>query len=204
MNYVGARPDVPPSRIARLRPPLPVQTHGARYIIAPGGALQILSLADIDAFPNLRGKCGSLATLIAQDDLRGYDSQIPELVFQNASQVFAGKPRIHEFPWGRGIVFLTSYIQGKAGCLVNNDMLVLNLQGLTHDGRFGICGHFAIRHPRLPNTMDDRRGGPYMAFDLDTEGKRAGAWLNQQPDESFSPSISAYVELFSHLVIGPR
>jgi hypothetical protein len=126
-----------------------------------------------------------------------------EIPFMNATRCFQARPRIIGFPWDRAVMFLTTYAQGRTGAPVNNDMLVLMVQGLTKDGRYAVNGHFDIRHPLLPDTMDDTHAKGRRIFDLDEHGEQAAAWLNRQRDDSFHPRMEQYVGLLSALEIGP-
>lgn len=122
----------------------------------------------------------------------------------NASRCFHGKAQIVEFPWGRAVMFLTTYVQGPTSeTPVNNDMLVLTVQGLTADRRYAVNGRFDIRHPRLPDTMDDWNAPSRRSFDIgdNKQCSAAEAWLDRQPDESFQPSLGQYEMLLSALEI---
>jgi len=119
----------------------------------------------------------------------------------NAARCFHAKARIVDFPWGRAVLFLTTYVQGPNDSPVNNDMLVLVVQGLTNDGRYAVSGHFDIRHPLLPDTMDDSRAKGRAYFSLEGETEAAEAWLNRQPDDSFRPSFAQYEKLLASLEI---
>ena len=131
------------------------------------------------------------------------EKQLSEIPWMNAGRCFHAKLQKHTFPWGKAILFLTSYVQGKTGGPVNNDMLVLVVQGLTFDGKYAVNGRFEIRHPRLPTNLWDERKRGRAVFDIDHETEQAERWLNTQPDNSFSPTIETCISLLSALRIEP-
>lgn len=101
------------------------------------------------------------------------------------------------------MMFLTSYVQGGTGGPVNNDMLVLVVQGFTNDGRYAVKGHFEIHHPKLPNSAHDKSFAGKVYFPIDDEGDRAEKWLDAQADSAFTPSFSQYEALLAALEILP-
>jgi len=130
-----------------------------------------------------------------------YQKQVSEIPWVNAGRGFHGKLRTHTYPWGKAILFLTAYAQGKTGGALGNDMLVLTVQGLTHDGRYAVRGHFEIRHPKLPDSGDREKRKVY--FDFDEESAKAGQWLDRQPDGSFRPTFAQYEAFLQALEIKP-
>jgi hypothetical protein len=84
---------------------------------------------------------------------------------------------------------------------VNNDMLVLVVQGFTHDGRFAVNGRFEIHHPQLPDSAEEKPTPGKRFMDLDEPGDNAEKWLDAQLDESFSPSFQEYEAFLSALEI---
>lgn len=204
---MSQNPDVPPAMVAKITHLKPIQTKAERYMIAPAGMLRVVSLEQPHRFPECESNRKELLQMMKDHGSHiGRYNRVPETPGANASQMFFGKSKVQEFPWGKGFVFLTTYINAKTGCLVNNDMLVLTLQGVTTDERFAVSGRFAIRHPKLPEDMHDKRGGPFVAFAIDDnrDRVRAEAWLDRQPDDSFQPSISCYMEMLSQLKIGAK
>jgi len=155
------KPDVPAgltAKVGRSRPALaPESGHPATV----EGALQVVSLQPgepgvpapsvIQSWRNLLQE-GGPSGLAAQDIL--YSSQQSEIPWANAGRCFHGKYRVKTFPWGKAVIFVTSYIQGKTGSPVNNKMLVLVVQGLTTDGMQAVNGRFGIRHPGLPDGLE--------------------------------------------------
>lgn len=119
----------------------------------------------------------------------------------NASRCFHGKLRKKTFPWGDAVLFLTSYVQGRTGGPVNNDMLVLVAQGLTKDGRYAVDARFEIRHPRLPDSLWDERRKGKAVFSIDDECEEAEHWLDSQADGAFDPTFEQYEIFLSSLEI---
>jgi isoleucyl-tRNA synthetase len=130
-----------------------------------------------------------------------YQKQLSEIPWMNAGRAFHAKLRSRTFPWGRALLFLTTYTQGPGPGPVNNDMLVLVVQGLTHDGRFAVNGRFEIHHPQLPDSADEKPRVEKHFFDLDEPGDAAEKWLDAQADESFDPSLQDYEAFLSALEI---
>ena len=98
-------------------------------------------------------------------------------------------------------MFITTYVQGTTGAPVNNDMLVLVVQGFTHDGSFAINGRFEVHHPHLPDSVDEKPSAQKHFMDLDEPGDTAEKWLDAQADESFYPSLQEYEAFLSALEI---
>ena len=119
----------------------------------------------------------------------------------NAAHCFYAKLRRRSYPWGEAVIFLTSYIQGKTGGPVNNDMLVLVLQGITNDGRYAVNAHLQISHPLLPDSSWDERRNGRVIFSIDDQTREAEQWLDSQPDDSFSPHFCEYEKFFQSLSI---
>jgi len=132
-----------------------------------------------------------------------HDTQLAEVPWMNAGRCFHGKLRGRSFPWGDAVLFLTSYVQGKTGGPVNNDMLVLVAQGLTRDGRYAVNARFEIHHPELPDSSWDERRRGLAVFSIDDECEEAERWLDQQPDDAFEPAFAQYEQFLASLVISP-
>ncbi len=125
--------------------------------------------------------------------------KLNEIPWVNAGRCFEGKVRVRTFPWGKGVLFITSYAQGTLGVPVNNEDIHLVVQGLSRDGRYAINGHFKINHPNLPATAWDTGRKGLKIFSIDDEAKLAEKWLDQQPDDSFSPSFQQYESMLQGL-----
>lgn len=124
-----------------------------------------------------------------------------EIPWVNAGACYMGKVRRETFPWGQAALYLCMYFQGHTGGPVNSGSLILTLQGLTHDGRYAVRGHFTIRHPLLPGSTWDRRTAGKVIFDVDRQTDEARRWLERQPDDAFSPTFRQYETLLQSLRI---
>ncbi len=217
-NLIGGRsyrdgkpnpPDVPPGVRAGVERVNPVRIGAGRYQVRASGGLVVVSVENIRKYPvTFRGGGNSLEELRTALWQEGAAEWRPgdggkEIPWMNAGRRFQAKSRTVSFPWGRASLSLVSYVQGATGGPVNNDGLVLSVQGLTNDGRYAVSGHFDIRHPLLPDTMDDEKQKGRRSFDIDHQSAQAEAWLDQQRDESFQPAFGQYITFLSALDIRP-
>lgn len=194
--------DVPSGVWARVTRSNPIRVKGSRYMVSASGSLCVVTI-DPAVWKMTETAAALKQALYSGSRWAILPRSYVEIPSMNAARCFVSKLRVLDFPWGRGLVFITTYVQGSTGAPVNNDMLVLVLQGLTTDGRFAVSGHFDIRHPRLPDTMDNVKASGRRVFDIDDRSalNKAETWLNRQSDDSFHPSIPRYVALFSALEI---
>jgi hypothetical protein len=208
LGAIGLPPDIPSGTTIALKRIEPLHNKEPRYFIPASGRLKIVSLENQKKY-NLTKSLDAWKTLldadVPQSEMHGrLERQLSEIPWMNAGRCFHAKLQKHTFAWGKAILFLTSYVQGKTGGPVNNDMLVLVVQGVTFDGKYAVNGHFEIRHPRLPtNSWDERKQGKAV-FDIDDETEQAEKWLSTQPDSSFNPSIQTYLSLLNALRIAPK
>ena len=203
MGYVGEPPNVPPGTTLSIPRTEPLYNTQPRYFIPASGRLEVVSIErpakyntqSVSFERNVQrwrqfvaddhADDAGARTLLAGDNL----SEIP---WVDAARCFEAKLRRRTFPWGKAVLFLTSYVQGKTGGPVNNDMLVLTVQGFTDDGRYAVSGHFAIHHPKLPDSLWDQHLKGKAVFDIDDETRQAKAWLDAQPDDTFQPTFASY------------
>lgn len=200
-------PDIPTRTVVEVKLVRSLNNKEPRYFIPASGAVQIASI-------ERWSKYGRLSTLkrwhhlIHSPDPLGdteqkmlNDTQLPEIPGANAGRCFHAKIRKKSFPWGDAVLFLTSYVQGRTGGPVNNDMLVLVAQGFTKDGRYAVNARFEIHHPALPNSSWDKRRKGRAVFSIDDECEEAERWLDAQPDDSFAPTFDQYQQFLSSLEI---
>ena len=207
------KPDTPSGVTVNLRRIQSLHNKEPRYFIPASGTLQVVSIERYREYEIEQGNLSLWQELLDSGEKIGAEKQnalskqqcLPgEIPWMNAGRCFYGKLRIRTFPWGKAILYLTSYVQGKTGGPVNNDMLVLVAQGLTFDGRYAVNGHFEIRHPKLPDSSwDTRSKGNKVHFSIDDEAKAAESWLDLQSDDSFEPSIGQYESFLEALQIAP-
>ena len=208
-------PDVPTRTIIAVRHRQPLHNKEPRYFVKAPGMVQIVSIehyadygtkwadkgADLERWRSLISSAGPVVPPGREvRDVMGM-AGIP---WFNASQCFYGKLRRKRFPWGDAVLYLTSYIQGRTGGHVNNDMLVLVVQGLTKDGRYAVNARFEIRHPGLPDSLWDESPKDRMLLPLEGGEGAVERWLDTQPDYSFSPGIGQYESFLSAMEISSR
>lgn len=198
-------PDIPAGVSVRLARRERLHNLEPRYFVKAAGELQVVNNEHPQRYgttKNVQERRRLLregATAEAQNHL--FQSQLKEVPWTNAGRCFHAKLRKRVFPWGEAMLFLTSYVQGITGGPVNNDMLVLVVQGFTTDGRFTVNGRFEIHHPKLPDSLWDKREAGKAIFDLDHDNRAAERWLDKQPDASFNPTLQAYEEFLKSVQI---
>ena len=207
LGQVDAPPDIPSGTTISFKRIEPLHNGEPRYFIPASGRLKIVSVEHPKKYnltKVLHAWKSFLDTDVPKAEIHGrLENQLSEIPWMNAGRCFHAKLRIHSFPWGKAILFLTTYVQGRTGAPVNNDMLVLVVQGLTSDGKYAVNGHFEIRHPLLPTDSWDKRKRGKAVFSIEDETEQAERWLNTQPEDSFSPTIQTYISLLSALRIEP-
>ena len=208
LGSIGLPPDIPSGATIALKRIEPLHNMEPRYFIPASGRLKIVSVEKPNKYnltKNLSVWRALLDADVPQSEMHGkLEKQLSEIPWMNAGRCFHAKLQKHTFPWGKAVLFLTSYVQGNTGGPVNNDMLVLVIQGLTFDGKYAVNGHFEIRHPNLPTNLWDKRKRGKAVFSIDDETDQAERWLNSQPDSSFSPTIETYISLLDALRVEPK
>lgn len=203
--------DVPAGVWARAKRLESLYNSEPRYFIPASGSIQVVSIerpaayntpyknfeADVERWKWLLGS----AELGPETQAYLNHQQLSEIPWTNAGSCFHAKLRRRSFPWGNALIYLTSYVQGSTGGPVNNDMLVLVLQGMTKDGRYAVNAHMEIHHPGLPTSLWDKRTEGLAVFSIDDQTQEAEKWLDAQPDDSFAPSFRQYDEFFEALRI---
>jgi hypothetical protein len=207
-NFFGSGPpNISAGATAELERKVRLHNKEPRYFIKAPGNLQVVSMQGTGAsqYPALMNTWLGLfdANLDAGSSARNilYQKQLSEVPWINAGRCFHSKLRSRTFSWGKALMFLTTYVQGIGPGPVNNDMLVLVVQGFTHDGRFAVNGRFEIHHPQLPDSAEEKPTPGKRFMDLDEPGDNAEKWLDAQLDESFSPSFQTYETFLSALEI---
>ncbi len=205
-------PDVPTGVTANAKSMEPLHNAEPRFFTPASGLIQVVSIERPAAY-NTRykhftaevrrweGLIESNAPLGAEAQAELNNSQLSEIPWTNGGNCFYAKLRRRSYPWGKALLFLTSYIQGSTGGPVNNDMLVLVLQGITNDGRYAVSAHLQMRHPMLPDSLWDKRREGRVVFSIDDETKEAERWLDAQADDSFDPPFGQYERFFEALRI---
>jgi len=207
-NFFGSGPpNISSGVTASLKRKEDLHNKEARYFMRAPGKLQVLSMEGPGAaqYPALMNAWLGIydATLSSGSTAKTtlYQKQLSEIPWINAGRSFHAKLRSRTFSWGKAVMFMTTYVQGIGPGPVNNDMLVLVVQGFTHDGRFAVNGRFEIHHPHLPDSAEDKPSVGKRFMDLDEPGDAAEKWLDAQADESFYPSLQDYEAFLSALEI---
>lgn len=205
--------DVPTGVWARAQRMESLHNTEPRYFIPASGSIQVVSVEKPAAYntpyKNFEAQLKQWKWLINSAPLnpetQAYlnQQQLSEIPWTNAGTCFYAKLRRRSFPWGTALLYLTSYVQGSTGGPVNNDMLVLVLQGITKDDRYAVNAHMEIRHTGLPDSLWDKRTEGLAVFSIDDQTKAAERWLDVQPDDSFRPTFRQYEEFFDALRISP-
>lgn len=210
---IGTAPDVPSGTwalVERIRPILAGEPHNGVL-----GGIEVVSIERPEDYD--RGRIHFADTirewrlLIDTESMtKGevdkilYQDQLEEIPWQNAGRAHPVKLRRCAFPWGNAVLFLTvGYSQGHTGEVVNNERLLLVVQGITHDGRYAVHGHFVMRNPRLPSSSEDKSHRGKVIFDFDDEEEKAAKWLGAQPEDSFEPTFLQYETFLQSLQIEP-
>lgn len=207
MNGKPIRPDIPSRTTIEVKRVRSLHNKEPRYFIPASGMVQVVSIERYSYYNGTAALGGWRSLLRSSNQLGNNDqkmlneTQLSEIPWMNAGRCFHGKLRKVSFPWGDAALFLTSYVQGRTGGPVNNDMLVLVAQGLTKDGRYAVNAHFEIHHPKLPDSSWDERRQGRAVFSIDDECEEAERWLDEQPDDAFTPTIDQYEQFLSSLEI---
>lgn len=207
-NLLGSgAPNISSGVTVQLERKESLHNKGAGYFIKAPGKLQVVNMEDTGAsqYPALmntwRGLFDADLNLGSTARTTLYQKQVSEVPWINAGRSFHAKVRSRTFSWGRALLFMTTYVQGPGSAPVNNDMLVLVVQGFTNDGRFAVNGRFEIHHPQLPDSAGEKPSAEKRFIDLDESGDAAEKWLDAQPDDSFSPSLQDYEAFLAALEI---
>jgi hypothetical protein len=112
--------------------------------------------------------------------------ELPDEPFNNAGEGLLAHFRLLEFPWGRGFRLLTYYANGITGYGATNAELLYNFQGLTTDQHYYVSARLAVRHPALPDSIDDPKAAQEDSKEaVEAEQRR----VNQFSEDTFVPSL---------------
>lgn len=203
----------PPGVTASMRSISPLHNLEPRYVISADGTLQVVTVERPESYDipgmSLARDCLRWKTMLSTENPTGpatmdaaTRNQVQEIPWYNAGRCFHAKVRYRKFPWGKAVMFLTTYTQGPSGGTLDSDSLVLVVQGLTDDNRYAVNGHFPIRHSKLPDSTHNKHSNDKANCPLE-KPDIAEKWLNGQPDASYDPTFSQYEALLRALVIMP-
>ena len=125
---------------------------------------------------------------------------IPFLPMWNAGQMFRSNVEYLDFQNGSGVRFLTQY--GQAIYPINNKDLFYTFQGLTNDGNWYVAAVLPVANPELPSS-EEPPNGDWEAFSNNFEAHliEMAILLEAQPDQAFSPNLSALDDLIHSLQV---
>jgi hypothetical protein len=123
---------------------------------------------------------------------------VPDEPFTNAGACLLARFRIFSTGWGEGCRFLTYYRNGKAGYGATNEELLYNFQGITKNNDFYISARLAVRHDRLPDSIDDPRAA---SDETEKEQRAEHDRIDRWPDESFYPPLTRLDSMIKSLKI---
>ena len=149
------------------------------------------------------GRVAALQQLIAGGALPAKGA-LPLLPIFNAAEEFRAQYLVIAFSGGSGIRYLTQYSQFTDP--INSHELFYSFQGLTADGRFWISAILPISNSMLPPNGDNPPNGmsqQQFSDQFDTYISDLTDKLNNQPPESYSPTIAALDALMESISIQP-
>lgn len=127
------------------------------------------------------------------------DDFLPFLPMFNAAQVMHSQVEFLEFKNGSGLRFLTQFDQGPLP--INNMELIYTFQGLTSDGKYYVAAVFPLNHADLPDTNQVTAQNESDLENFPTYLDETVAWLGQQPENSFTPDLSALDALIQSIEV---
>lgn len=214
----GPPVDIGPQRLAIYLKPAasPIRFKKPRYYFPSESVIYITPLTDDTvanfdvAYDGLRNTSARLRNILSNPrDLRpwlddaNHDAPLdppylPSEPYNNAARQMHAKLGLVSSPQLRGFRLLTYYANGKTGYGATNAELTYDFQGLTDDGRYYISARIGVRHPDLPETMDDPRAAsdatPAQRLQ---ERTRLNAW----PDKSYHPDLDTLDAILRSLKI---
>jgi hypothetical protein len=189
--------------------------HAGRYYYPSYSVIYVTPLhdptvPDFDkAYPGLSGTVRLLRELLkdAPNDLYLWTAQrsspsrgwiLPDEPFSNAGACLLARFLIISASWGDGCRFLTYYRNGKAGYGATNQELVYNFQGTLKHNDFYVSARLAVRHDRLPDSIDDPRAA---SEETEEEQRAEHDRINRWPNKSFYPPLTQLDSMIESLRI---
>ena len=165
-------------------------------------AVQVIALVErapnnLDKdFPDLMKRVASLRELLRERPKfpRTGPGTIPTVLNIDFGQQFVSKIRYVDFPWGSGIGFLTQGSQDNATYAVGA-RLYYQIEALSKDGTWGVSAQFRVNNSALPRTEDDE----VLASTDDHYLTKMEDFLEDKPDKSFDPSLTAVQSIISSI-----
>jgi hypothetical protein len=130
--------------------------------------------------------------------------ELPFLPVWNAAQHFNSNALLLNFKNGKGIRYLTQYVQDTSP--VTNEHLFYTFQGLTDDGLSYVAFTIPVTHPDLPAGWDDFFKG--TDGNIETYGvnyqqylEETISMLDETDDNKFSPSLQVLDDIVKSLTV---
>jgi hypothetical protein len=157
----------------------------------------VYPVAELAQFNEVGGQIATELAALLQTQQIG--DRLPYMPLYNASQVLHVQVQFLSFKNGSGVRYLTQFDQGVMP--INNFELVYTFQGLTSDGKYYIAAVLPVTHPALP--ADDQVTPEQMEelSDFPAYHTKIVEWLNSQPADSFTPSLSTLDALVQSIEI---
>ena len=152
-------------------------------------------------YPTIRPIIEKLSRLLASREKGDLDRLgVPLYPIPNALELIQVKTQYFDAPWGSGIFFATVFSSGVEEYPKNSSLEYL-FEGLSKDGKYFVYAAFKITHPKLSSPEYDPHlvsaSGPTWSLvrqanqkKADAATAKAQAFLPEQPDDSFQPSLS--------------
>jgi hypothetical protein len=189
--------------------------EGGRYYYPSSSAIYVTPLFDrtvrdfAAAYPSLHENALGLRKILLLDRRQFYAQtkggwlsaeslQLPDEPFSNAGACLLAHYKRLTQPNATGYRVLTYYRNAMAGYGATNTELHYQYQGLTTDERFFLTARLAVRHDRLPDSIDDPRAERDETPVAErAERRRINGWK----EESFFPPLPALDEMIGSIQI---
>jgi hypothetical protein len=175
--------------------PVLAHSYEPKITVYPIGEYNSLSSFTVQELDHLKQVLGDQNTIeILQ--------HAPFLPVPNAAQMFSTNLSRIDFQNGKGIRYLTMYVQNAYP--VDNQTLFYTFQGITDDDQYYISAIFPVTHSDLPfdggSQIDD-----WMAFyeNFQTYLEDTKYWFNNQSPDQFTPNLLKLDELIASFGIVP-
>lgn len=177
----------------------------ARYYYPSHSAIYVTPLFDPSvkdfpaAYPSLHSNALDLRKLLlltprefnAQADRRSKDGEaldLPDEPFSNTGACLLAHYKRLSHPRCAGYRVLTYYRNSIAGYGATNTELHYQYQGLTTDQRYFVTARIAVRHDRLPDSIDDPRAA---SDETEAEQRAERKRINRWKEDTFFPPLPA-------------
>lgn len=118
--------------------------------------------------------------------------QLPDYPPRNAGHLVQVKMQYLDAEWGRGLFYITQFVQG-VGEWPDNEQLVYLFQGLSKDERFYVAADFRVTHPSLEGAQLRSEG----ESDANALTEKLSSIMAKDSDEAFTPPLNKIREWVS-------